>query len=50
MGQIKALGGRRARNLGGDDLTKKEDPGHLAATGVRYLTFTSLAWLSLSVT
>jgi hypothetical protein len=50
MGQIKALGGRRARNLDGGDLTKKEDPGHLAATGVRYLTFTSLAWLSLSVT
>lgn len=39
MGQIKALGGRRARNLGGGDLCQKEDPGHLAAAGVRYLTF-----------
>jgi hypothetical protein len=37
MGQIKALGRPRARNLGGGDLPKKEDPGRLAAAGVRYL-------------
>jgi hypothetical protein len=37
MGQIKALGGPRARNLGGGDPSRQEDPGYLAAAGVRYL-------------
>jgi hypothetical protein len=37
MGQIKALPRPRARNLGMGALLKKEDPGYLAAAGVRYL-------------
>jgi hypothetical protein len=37
MGQIKALGRPRARNFGGGDPSRQEDPGHLAAAGALYL-------------